>query len=86
MAQAPRPDTPRRRELGVWPLVIGAVIIILLAVLYFSWEVEPPPPLPDSPVAQGTVGQPTGTTGATPQPGAPPVVEQNTANPPAASN
>lgn len=65
-----------RRELGIWPLVIGAAIVILLALFIFTrGEVEPPTPLPDSPAATGSAGQPAGTTGDPPQPGAPAGVE-----------
>ena len=60
------------REIGVWPLVIGAAVIILAAVFFFTrGEVPEPTPLPDSPAATGTAGQPVGTTGPEPQPGAP---------------
>ena len=38
-----------------------------------SFDVDPRP-LPDSPAATGTAGQPSGTTGDTPHPGAPLVV------------
>ena len=84
MAQAPRPDAPRRRELGIWPLVIGAVVVILLAVFFFSRGVEDPVPLPDSPAATGTAGEPAGTTGDSAQPGAPAAIEAPADIPPAA--
>ncbi len=62
-----------RRELGVWPLVLGAVVVIALAYWFFSdaANIEPPQPTPDSPVATGTVGEPVGSTGPVPQPGVP---------------
>ncbi|WP_134724470.1 hypothetical protein [Paracoccus luteus] len=61
-----------RREVGILPLVIGAVVVILL-VLWFALgaDVPDPVPLPDSPAAHGTAGQPAGTTGAAAEPGAP---------------
>lgn len=74
-----------RRELGIWPLVIGAAIVILLAIFIFTrGEVEPPTPLPDSPAVSGVAGEPAGTTGDPPQPGAPAMVEPSEAEPPAA--
>ena len=58
--------------LGPWPLVIGAALVIAAAVFIFTrGEVPEPTPLPDSPAAQGTDGQPSGATGDAPQPGAP---------------
>ncbi len=61
-----------RREIGVWPLVIGAAIVIALAVWFFlDVGVQEPVPLPDSPAAQGATGAASGVTGATPEPGAP---------------
>lgn len=59
--------------LGPWPLVVGAALVIAAAVLFFTrGEVPVPTPLPDSPAATGTAGEPAGTTGVvTPQPGAP---------------
>lgn len=66
----PRP--PSRRELGVWPLVLAAIVIIAAAYWFFTDEagIKAPKPLPDSPVATGTVGEPAGDTGPAPQPGA----------------
>lgn len=63
---------PPARDIGVWPLVIGAALVILAAVFFFTrGEVPEPTPLPDSPAATGTAGHPAGTTGPAPQPGAP---------------
>lgn len=65
-----------RRELGIWPIVIGAALVILAAVFFFMGaDVPDPTPLPDSPAATGTAGEPVGTTGPAPQPGAPAGVE-----------
>lgn len=65
-------NNPPRRDLGVWPLVIGAAVVIALAVWFFTrGEVPVPQPLPDSPAAEGTAGEPAGVTGDTPHPGAP---------------
>lgn len=56
----------------VWPLVLGAVVVILAAVLFFmSGPVEEPVPTPGSPAATGTAGTPAGVTGEGAQPGAP---------------
>ncbi|HRO13947.1 MAG TPA: hypothetical protein PLL33_02685 [Paracoccus sp. (in: a-proteobacteria)] len=61
----PNSSRPGGREIGVWPIVIGAAIVIGLAVWFFmDIGVQEPVPLPDSPVATGTVGQPSGVTGA----------------------
>lgn len=64
---------PRKSAgIGVWPLLIGVAAVILAVVLFFlSGPVDEPTPTPDSPAATGTVGEPAGSTGATPQPGAP---------------
>lgn len=65
-------NTPPRRDLGIWPLVVGAAVLIALAVWVFTrGEVSAPRPLPDSPAAIGTAGEPAGVTGDTPRPGAP---------------
>lgn len=69
----PRPTRSGAGEIGILPIVIGAVIVIGLAVWFFlGVGIDEPVPLPDSPVATGTVGQPAGVTGEGPIPGAPP--------------
>ncbi|KGJ17965.1 hypothetical protein [Paracoccus sanguinis] len=66
------PPAPRRGA-AVWPLVIGAAVVILAAVWFFTSgaDIEPPPPTPSSPAATGAPGEPSGVTGSGPQPGAP---------------
>ncbi|MBB1490757.1 MULTISPECIES: hypothetical protein [unclassified Paracoccus (in: a-proteobacteria)] len=68
------PPGNSRSSTGVnpWLLVLAAAAVILVAVLFFmAAPVPEPTPLPDSPAAQGTAGEPAGETGDAPQPGAP---------------
>lgn len=66
----------RSRNMAVWPTVIAAAVVILLAVWFFMGvDVEDPVPTPDSPAATNTDGEPVGTTGPEPQPGTPPGVD-----------
>lgn len=65
----------RKRELGPWPLVIGAVIIILAAVWFFTNQVPAPKVPPSSPAAEGTAGVPSGADGLGEQPGSPAELE-----------
>lgn len=62
----PRSTGPVARGVGVWPIVIAAVVVIGLVVWFFLGRgVQEPVPTPDSPAATGTAGQPAGTTGGT---------------------
>lgn len=70
----PRPST----GINPWLLVLAAAAVILVAALFFmSAPVEPPTPTPDSPAAEGTVGEPAGATGDAAQPGPPGVAAPN---------
>lgn len=83
------PGNPRSSGgIGVWPLVIGAAAVILVVVLFLmGGPVKEPVPLPDSPAAHGTAGQPSGVTGElSPHPGAPAGAEAPAGSPTIAPN
>jgi|GEM_PF-4767041 len=73
------PGNPRSSTgVNPWLLVIAAAAVILVAVLFFLFApFGAPPPLPDSPAAHGTAGEPAGATGEVAQPGPPGVAAPN---------